>query len=198
MRGLRNLIYTYGSQKIFEKKYAEMRELWQHSYRVAYYASSLARSFRRKNEVVDDVFVGGILHELGKIVANSLHPELVDKITIFCRAKEIPEKLLEDMAIGLNYPEIGAMIATKWNFPDQLVSTIRWHREPLECEPEHIDIVYTVYLAKAICLLEKGEIDFGHLEPLVLKHFGIESEEQLSKITDRIQRNFQEDKLPDG
>jgi len=198
MRGLRNLLYTYGSQKIFEKKYAEMRELWQHAYRVAFYAYSLARTFRRKNDVVDDVFVGGILHELGKIVANSLHPELVDKVTMFCRAKDIPEKLLEDMAIGLNYPEIGSMIAGKWNFPDQLIAAIRWHREPLECDPQFTDIVYIVYLAKSICLIEKGELEADHIEPQVMKHFGIGSQEQLQKIIDRIQKSFKEDRLPES
>ncbi len=197
MKGLRNLTYTYGSQKIFDKKYSEMRELWRHSYRVAFYAKNLARSLRKKNDVIDDAFVGGILHELGKIVANSLHPELLDKITRFCAAKGIPEKLVEDMAVGLNHPDIGAMIAEKWNFPEQLIAAIRWHREPLQCTSRFGDIVYIVYLARSICSMEREEIAFEHIEPAVLRHLGIKSEEQFRQITDRIQHYFQGDKLPD-
>ena len=190
MRGLRNLLYTYGSQKILEKKYAEMRELWKHSYRVGFYSYNLARTFRKKTDVLDDVFVGGILHDLGKIVVNSLHPDLLDKIKKFCIEKGIPPKLLEDFSVGLNHAEVGGMIAEKWNFPEQLVASIRWHHQPDESDAAHRELAYIVYLANAVCNLENEKLTFEQMNMKVLAHFGIKTEEQLRAIIGKLQKNF--------
>jgi len=196
MRGLRNLLYTYGSQKIFEKKYAEMRELWKHSYRVAFYAYMLARSYKKSNDLLDDVFVGGILHDLGKIVVNSLHPDLLDKIKKFCIEKGIPEKLLEDFSVGLNHAEIGAMIATKWNFPEQLVASIRWHHEPEGCDVAYRELAHIVYLANCMAHFVRKEITFDQIDPFILSRFRIESEEQMAQMINRLEKSFSEDVLP--
>ena len=48
MKGLRNLLYSYGSQKVLGERYDEMRELWDHSYRTAYYAFLLTRDSRSR------------------------------------------------------------------------------------------------------------------------------------------------------
>jgi putative nucleotidyltransferase with HDIG domain len=196
MRGLRNLLYTYGSQKVFEKKYAEMRELWKHSYRVAFYAYMLARSFRKPNDVLDDVFVGGILHDLGKIVVNSLHPDLLDKIKKFCVQKGIPDKLLEDFSVGLNHAEIGAMIATKWNFPEQLVASIRWHHGPGGCDAQYRELANIVYLANCMAHYVRQEMNFDQIETDILARFKIRSEEQMKQMIGRLEKSFSEDVLP--
>ncbi len=195
MRGLRNLLYRYGSQKIFEGKYSEMRELWRHSYQVAYYAYNLARRSRRRNEVLDDVYVGGILHDLGKIVANALHPDLLDRIKKFCAEKEIPDKLLEDFSIGVNHAEIGAMIANNWNFPEQLVSAIRWHHEPTQAEDEHREVVSIVYLANCFSDLDNGMLEFDQIELDILARFGLKTEAQVRTLMEDLKKNFDKELL---
>jgi putative nucleotidyltransferase with HDIG domain len=196
MRGLRNLLYTYGSQKIFEKKYAEMKELWKHSYKVAFYAYMMARTFRKPNDVLDDVFVGGILHDLGKIVVNSLHPDLLDKIKKFCVQKGIPDSLLEDFSVGLNHSEIGAMIATKWNFPEQLVAAIRFHHEPGSCDQQYRDMANIVYLANCLAHYENEETDYDQIDTVVLSLFDIGSEQDLQRLKERLDKNLTEDIFP--
>ncbi len=190
MRGLKNLLYSYGTQKIMGEKYSEMRTLWQHSYRTAFYAYYLAKSFKRKKEILDDVYVGGILHDLGKIIIASFHPDLLDKIKNICKEKGIPMRMLEDLSIGLNHPEIGAMIAKKWNFPEQLIAAIKYHHEPTECDPQFSGIVYTVYLANAICDYENDKILFEQIDKTVLRDFGIQTEEQLQTIQERLSKAF--------
>ncbi len=192
MRGLKNLLYSYGTQKIMGEKYSEMRTLWQHSYRTAFYAYYLARSFKRKKEILDDVYVGGILHDLGKIIIASFHPDLLDKIKNLCKEKGIPMRMLEDLSVGLNHPDIGAMIAQKWNFPEQLIAAIKYHHEPTEADPKFQGIVFTVYLANAICDYEAEKILFDQIDKTVLKDFGIHSEEQLQTIQERLSKAFDE------
>jgi putative nucleotidyltransferase with HDIG domain len=193
-KGVRNLLYSYGTQKVLTEKYSDMRGLWQHSYKCAFYAYMLAKSFKRKKEILDDVYVGGILHDLGQIVVASLHPDLLERISKVCKDKGIPGRMLENFSVGLNHAEVGAMIAANWNFPEQLVSAIRYHHEPLLSPPPSRDIVYSVYLANAVCDLEREKIGFDQISSLVLKDFGIETEDQLRKIQERVAKAFEDQK----
>ncbi|HUI71224.1 MAG TPA: HDOD domain-containing protein [Spirochaetia bacterium] len=191
-KGVRNLLYSYGTQKVLGEKYSEMRSMWTHSYRAAFYAYVLAKSFKRRKELLDDVYVGGILHDLGQIVIGSLHPELLDRITRVCREKGIPAKLLEDFSVGLNHAEVGALIAKKWNFPEQLISAIRYHHEPTQAPAAHRDVVYSVYMANTVCDVERDRIRFEQIQTAVLKDFGIETEDQLKKIQEKLSRAFED------
>ncbi len=191
-KGVRNLLYSYGTQKVLGEKYSEMRSMWTHAYRVAFYAYMLARSFKKKKELLDDVYVGGILHDLGQIVIASLHPDLLDRITRICKEKGIPAKLLEDFSVGLNHAEVGALIAKKWNFPEQLVSAIRYHHDPTQAPPEHRDIAACVYLANIICNIERERVGFEQIQLPVLKDFGITTEEQLGRIQEKLSGAFED------
>jgi len=190
MKGVRNLLYTHGTQKILSQKYQDMRSLWNHSYRTAFYAYHLAKSFKKKKDILDDIYVGGILHDLGKIIIATLHPQLLDRIINFCTEKEIPTRMLEDLSVGFNHAEIGAMIAEKWNFPEQLIAAIRHHHEPNETDEKFIDVVYTVYLANALTAIEKEEITFAQIDKDVLNDFGIHTADHLNKIQERLDKAF--------
>jgi putative nucleotidyltransferase with HDIG domain len=190
MKGLRNLLYTHGTQKILGNKYVEMRSMWQHAYRTAFYAFNLAKGFRKRKDILDDVYVGGILHDLGQIIIASLHPELMEQIKKFCKEKEIPAKLVESFSLGLNHAEVGALIAKKWNFPEQLVAAIRHHHAPMDSNEEHRDVVFTVYLANSIADLERERIVYDQIDSRVLLDFGISDESQFNRIMQRLQTAF--------
>jgi putative nucleotidyltransferase with HDIG domain len=191
MKGLRNLLYSYGAQKILGEKYAEMRNLWEHSYRAAYYAFLIARSFKPKSDILDDVYVAGILHDLGQIIVTYLHPEAMEQVARFCKEKDIPPRILERFSFGLNHADIGALMARKWNFPEQLVQGIKYHHDPLMSPQQYKDIVYCVYVANAFCDLEREFVTFEQLERPVLSDFGIRTEEQARKVLERLQKSFE-------
>src|SRR6056297_3715819 len=188
LRGLKNLLYSYGTQKILKQ---QMKWLWDHSYKVAFFAYQLAKNFKRKKELTDDTYVGGILHDIGKIIFSEVHPHLLEKISGFCEERGIHRELFEDLSTGLNHAEIGGRIAEKWNFPPTLIQAIRYHHEPLDCDPTMKDVVYTVYLANALVNLEDGEITYEQLNQDVLKNYGIRSEEQVKVIIDRLSKAFE-------
>ncbi|HDQ14788.1 MAG TPA: HDOD domain-containing protein [Sediminispirochaeta sp.] len=188
LRGLKNLLYSYGTQQILNQ---EMKWLWNHSYKTAYYAYNLARNFKRKKDLLDDAYVGGILHDIGKIIFSEVHPHLLEKISSFCDERNINRELFEDLSAGLNHAEIGGKVAEKWNFPPSLIEAIRYHHEPLDCDPVRKDVVYTVYLANALVNIEDGEISYEQLNPTVLKNYGIKGEEQVRVIVERLSKAFE-------
>jgi len=194
LKGLKNLLYSYGTQKLLKNATkVDQKELWQHSYQTAYYAYNLSRSFKRKKDLVDDAYVGGILHDMGKIVFSVVHPQLEDKIKDFCARREISGQLLEDLSAGLNQAEIGAKMAEKWNFPEQLIGAIRYHHQPSEAPDDVREIVEVVYLANALCEYGIGNWKYEQLDMEVLYEFNIKSEEQLRTITEKLEKGFEKE-----
>jgi putative nucleotidyltransferase with HDIG domain len=188
MRGLKNLLYSYGTQKILDQG---QKGLWDHSYKTAFYAYHLAKSFKKKGDILDEAYVGGILHDMGKIIFSDVHPELLEKITDFCTNRNIPKDFIEDLSAGLNHAEIGGLIAEKWNFPQSLIEAIKYHHEPSDCEPENVDVVHTVYLANAICSIERKEMVYDQLDQRVLADFGITAEQQMEVIKNKLSDAFE-------
>jgi len=190
MRGIKNLLYSYGTQKILGDDSQDKRALWEHSYKAAFYAYNLVKNFRKDRNLLDDVYVGGILHDMGKIIFSSVHPDLLNKIKAFCFDRGLPPSTFEDFVAGMNHAEIGALIAEKWNFPEGLVACIRYHHDPEAAPKQYRDLVDTVYLANIFCLLEKGEVNFDQFDGAVLERFGIGSKKHVDALLAKFSSGF--------
>jgi putative nucleotidyltransferase with HDIG domain len=191
LRGLKNLLYSYGTQKILGgSDDVKVKALWSHSYKTAFYAYNLVKNFLRKKEILDDVYVGGILHDMGKIIFSNVHPNLIEKIMKFSHEKDIPSELFEDMSVGLNHSQIGALIAEKWNFPETLVNAIRYHHEPQNAPKENHDVVSSVYLANMLCNYEDEVVGFDQFDKNILTMFRLQSEDQVKKVLERLSHAF--------
>ncbi|MFP4551208.1 MAG: HDOD domain-containing protein [Spirochaetales bacterium] len=195
LRALKNLLFQYGAQKVLGSGTPETKQLWHHSYRTAYYAYNLARSITKKKEILDDVYAGGILHDMGKIIFSSSDPEMIDRIERFCVDKGIPTELFEDLSSGLNHAEIGGRIAQKWNFPEALVSAIEYHHHPAETPPEHKDVVYTVYMANVLSDPKHKDFDFDQFDRDVMTEFNVKGKEQLETLRARLENMFEREQL---
>jgi putative nucleotidyltransferase with HDIG domain len=193
IRGIKNLLYSYGTQKILGDDTMDKKTLWEHSYKTAFYAYNLVKNFRKDHNLLDDVYVGGILHDMGKIIFSNVHPELLAKIREFCNEKNLPASTFEDLAAGMNHAEIGALIAEKWNFPDGLVAAIHYHHDPGAAPKEYRDLAYTVYLANMFCEYEAGDVSYDQFEPAVLEDFGITSKKQIDSLLERFSIGFKKE-----
>jgi putative nucleotidyltransferase with HDIG domain len=184
-------LYVNSSQKILGQTHAAMKSLWEHSFRAAYYAFLLARGLKRQREILDNAYVAGLLHDLGTIIITSLHPETHEKMRRFSVEKNILPGILESFSFGMNHADIGALIAQKWNFPEQLVEGIKYHHDPLSASHKCKDVVFCVYLANAVCDLERGLISYEQLEKPVLGDFKIQTKEQFLGVASNLKSTFE-------
>jgi putative nucleotidyltransferase with HDIG domain len=190
IKGIKNLLYSYGTQKILGDDTADKKRLWEHSYRTAFYAYNLVKNFKNDNNLLDDVYVGGILHDMGKIIFSNVHPDLLNKIKGFCVDKNVPASTFEDLSAGMNHAELGALIAEKWNFPDRLVAAIRYHHDPESAPEDCKDLVDTVYLANMFCEYENGNISFDQFDPGSMENYGFKNKTQVDSLLDRLSKGF--------
>jgi putative nucleotidyltransferase with HDIG domain len=190
IKGIKNLLYSYGSVKILGDETLDKKQLWDHSYRTAFYAYNLFKNFKKDRNMLDDVYVGGILHDMGKIVFSNVHPDLLAKIRDFTTERNLPVSTFEDLSAGMNHAELGALIAEKWNFPERLVLAIRFHHDPGSAAPEHRDLIDAVYLANMFCEYENGNVNFDQFDTGALDNFGINSKKQIDSLLARFSSGF--------
>jgi putative nucleotidyltransferase with HDIG domain len=193
IKGITNLLYSYGTQKVLGDDTVDKKKLWEHSYRTAFYAYNLVRNFKNDTNLLDDVYVGGILHDMGKIIFSNVHPDLLGKIKEFCADRNLPASTLENLSARMNHGELGALIAEKWNFSERLIGAIRYHHDPDAAPVELNDLVDTVYLANMFCEYEDGNINFEQIESGPLESYGLHNKKQIDTLLDRLSAGFVKD-----
>lgn len=188
IRGLRNLLYSVGTLKTLQDSSTAKKDLWEHSYQVAAFSNLLAKSFFRSDrQVIDDTYVCALLHDVGKVVFENVHPELMDKYKSHCSEKPMKNELFEKITSGANHAEIGAQISEKWNFPQVISETIRYHHNPELAPPNVKNITTVVYFAEMISHYLDGSVEFYQFDQDILKVFGIKDEDKLKSLTQKLQ-----------
>ena len=117
-------------------RYFLAEEFNQHSYLCGYIAQLLANDFNYS--VKSEAFVAGLLHDIGiPIIHRYMDKEfkLISELKFYRR---ISQTKAEKLILGKTHCEIGAMVASKWNFPDKLVDVIENHHSPKESSVNQI------------------------------------------------------------
>ena len=194
IRGIKNMLLSVGSIKQLDGVGGKNQKmLWVHAYRAAFYAYNLARNFcAADKEIIDDSYICGLLHDMGKLIFDTAHPDFVETAAEICKQRNISNEIFEKLLAGVNHAEIGALIAEKWNFPEIIISVIRHHHEPDLASPSAKKLTSLVYLADMLTHYQTHEVDYYQFDLDVLKMFGIGSESHLRKISDKLQAAFKE------
>jgi putative nucleotidyltransferase with HDIG domain len=194
MRGIRNLLYSIGATQSLGEATPNAAALWKHANQTAFYSYNLARNyFAGDRRLVEDAYVCGLLHDMGKIVLEAANEKLFKTVLEICGAKGIPSTLIETLASGTNHAEVGAKIAEKWNFPDVITNIIRHHHDPELSSSEFIKLTSNVYFADLLCHYQSGKIEYYQFDAAVLELFHISSEPQLKSLSEKLAQAFKAD-----
>ena len=193
LRGIRNLLFSIGTVQTFKEVGGDKLDLWKHAYQVAFYSYNLARNFFSKERaVIEDSYICGLLHDMGKIIFETSHPDLLNRIKEICEAKNISSDFFERLIAGVNHGEIGAEIAQKWNFPSTIVDVIHYHHSPELAPIETRKLCYLVYLSDAMIHYAEKSIQFDQIQQDALAEFNIQSEEIFQKLSEKLEHGFVE------
>jgi len=147
--------------------------LWLHSVAVSNIAESLAQ--HKKLDETDDVFTPALLHDMGKLVLGEFLLEESQKIKSLVDGG-VPLDIAENMILGTDHAEVGALILHRWSFPNNLVEAVRWHHNPERIQNSNLQSEI-VYLSNLLCQ-SGGEGDLPDEQlitpsSVVLSRFGI-------------------------
>lgn len=192
LRGIKNMLLSLGAVNSLSNTAPQNLALRAHAFRSAFYAYNLACNFCANDAgILEDAYVCGLLHDMGKFIFSAVHPDLLKSARAICIKKGVSMFTFEQLVAGVNHAELGALIAEKWNFPPLLVSVIRYHHEP-DLAPESIrKMVHLVYFADFLAHYEEQEMDFFQCDEDVLAEFHIENEAQLQAVSKRLSDAFE-------
>ena len=106
----------------------DMNEFWQHSVAVAVTSKHLAQTTAMVS--ADDSFVSGLLHDVGKIILFQFIRNLFEKVWNQMKTTQKPFFEAECDISPIDHAMIGAVLTKKWQLPEGLVDTIRYHHQP--------------------------------------------------------------------
>lgn len=103
-------------------------ELWHHSVSTATAANVVAKVVAYPDP--EEAYVVGLLHDIGKVVLDQYVRVDYSRIMSTVRMNGIPMWQAEVNILGYCHGTVGGMVATKWQFPQDLVDAIQYHHAP--------------------------------------------------------------------
>ncbi|MBI4559930.1 MAG: HDOD domain-containing protein [Candidatus Hydrogenedentes bacterium] len=103
-------------------------QLWRHSLATAMAADRCARAIRLRDAGV--YFSAGLLHDIGKVLLDTLYPDLFLEAVRSAREQGWFLRDAERVLFGLHHGEAGWALAEHWNLPASVAEAIRFHHEP--------------------------------------------------------------------
>jgi putative nucleotidyltransferase with HDIG domain len=167
---VRNAIVSVSVIEAFAKKIKlkdfDITDFWKHSLAVAVTSKSI--SYKTRINSPDNCFVGGLLHDVGKVIMAQYFQELFAGVWNASRQEAIAFHEAERNRVPANHAVIGAHLASRWQLPQGLTEAIRWHHD-YQPSSQNAEFSLIIYLANIIvnsydqdpdCL-----IDIGALHP---------------------------------
>lgn len=149
---IRSLLLTTSVFDLFagrtKKRRLEQEKFWDHSLGCAVGAKAIGNYLRR--DKIEELFVSGLLHDIGKIVEMQFLPDEFSQVMEVVNHENSLMVMAEDQVLGFNHARIGQLLAEKWNLPIKLGQVIAHHHRP-EYAGSFIMEASIVHLADILC-----------------------------------------------
>lgn len=138
---IRNLLLTTSVYDVFSNhaktSQFNQEKFWDHSLGCAVGAKVIGNFMR--HDKIEELFVAGLLHDIGKIVEMLFLPKEFSKVTRYVRQKNTLMRVAEQEVLGYTHAEIGKLLGERWNLPPKLIGVIGHHHDPGAAGPFSVD-----------------------------------------------------------
>lgn len=123
--------------------------MWEHSVAAAMTARIVAQKVRPA--MIEKAFMGGLLHDIGKLVILQKLPDVFDSIVeeVYNTGRHFAEVEME--LLEFTHAEVGAMLMKKWKLPEEFENAVRYHHEVTAETNLDSQLIYFIDLANMIC-----------------------------------------------
>lgn len=125
--------------------------LWHYSAKCAAIAKVVSEAEGMSPATVDEAFVSGMLHDVGKLVLASEKPEQYAEVLRRVGGQESPSDEVELEIFGATHGEVGAYLIGLWGLPDSIVEAVAFHEKPAQCN-SHFGLFGVVHVASKLAM----------------------------------------------
>lgn len=112
------------SQVKIPKEILSIDMLWSHSLTVGKIAKAIAGRETEDKDIINNAFLAGILHDIGKLVIVTQLPEQYRQAIDLAHEQNIPLSDAEQEVFGVRQGVVGAYLIGLWGFSRQVVEAI--------------------------------------------------------------------------
>lgn len=123
-------------------------EFWKHSIGCGAAARVLGK--RLGYTALEELFIAGLLHDVGKIVLDQFVNDKFIHILNLVQTQNILIYEAEEKVLGVTHAEVGAWLFEKWNLSKGLIECIRCHHNPTLAR-ENQKLVAIIHLSDILC-----------------------------------------------
>lgn len=142
-----NTFKNIGGNKNNEVFYRR-EDFWAHSICVGATARVLAK--RTKFMEIEEAFIAGILHDIGKLVLDQFSHDNFIKVMHVVADKDITMWEAEKEVLNITHTDIGYYLVEKWQFPTSLVNSVYYHHNPSKAPMASKTLVSIIHIADII------------------------------------------------
>ena len=154
----------------------QIEALMNHSVATGVLARTIATVEKQDQQMRDDAFLGGMLHDVGKLMLADNLPQQYAEVLASRPERSILLWEAEHETFGASHAEVGAYLMGLWGLPDSIVESLAFHHRPSGCVHRRFSPLTAVHVADAFEHEEKaGDVaaaglDEGYLEKLGVLH----------------------------
>lgn len=177
---IRALVLTIGIFSGFEEGAIPrqiVEDLYQHCIKTGALAKAIATREAMEKDQIEEAFMAGLLHDLGKLVMIHNMPNTYGKLLKATLDRHLPIHTAEMEIFGATHEQIGAYLAGLWGLPDAIVEAVAFHHAPEQCPSNGFDPLGAVHAADALAHANANlgeEADKERLSYAYLERFGLE------------------------
>lgn len=153
-----------------------LEKLWAHCMGTAAFAKAIAKEEGLARDAVDDAFLAGMLHDVGKLILSTGLPEKYGEIVKQAGENGASLTEIEQEMLGTTHSAVGAYLMGLWGFPDNVVEAIAFHHLPETCPAKTMGGLAAVHAADALehafgpegVNADESKVDRGYLDQLDL------------------------------
>jgi putative nucleotidyltransferase with HDIG domain len=146
---IKSLVLTSALHDFFKKFGLAEKLMWEHSIVAGSLSKQIARTVRFPR--IEEAFLAGLMHDLGKVILNLKLPEkMLEIVQEVYNNPGITFRELEMATFGFDHAQVGQLVARKWNFAEEIEEAIGNHHQP-EKATILPALSYIVNLANAFC-----------------------------------------------
>jgi putative nucleotidyltransferase with HDIG domain len=149
---LKSLVVAASVKQVYKPYGLTEKMLWEHSFGAGLAARVIANCTRLVNE--EEAFLGGLFHDIGKIILNSLDNQQFQRVVQKCYNDGMSFIDAEQQVFSYNHAEVGGLVIKKWNFPAILRDAVLKHHSFEFAEDEdtyQVRLTCVVGLANLVC-----------------------------------------------
>lgn len=149
-RSLRELVLATSIASAFSKistRLVDMADFWHHSIYCGILARALAKHLDKGQ--LEQIFVAGLTHDLGKLVIYHRLPEQAAAVLSEFAGSDESLYEIERKVLGFDHAAVGAALMKEWQLPELFCATTAYHHQPAKAR-SFVDEVAQIHVANAL------------------------------------------------